>query len=146
MDADNTWALYLRLQTMALNAPENDYGWALDEALNFVIEEIAAGRRASERKIKNILTNRAAKYRRRRRLITRMRWPDCTKPSVEARLEMNDQLRHCTPRDQQILMALAEGFTVEEVATEHKVPKGTIKSWAHRARRKIAEQSQNPLH
>jgi DNA-binding NarL/FixJ family response regulator len=138
MNTEDPWALYLRLQSMARHASATDRGWALDEALAFVIEEIAAGRRASDAQIDNILLNRAAKHRRRRRLVVKMPQPGCTIGPAEACLELADRLQRCAPRDQLILKALASGFTVEEVAAQYRVPTGTIKTWAHRARMKFA--------
>ena len=138
MNADDPWAPYMRLQNMARHASATDRGWALDETLAFLIDEIAAGRQASEAQINNILTNRAAKHRGRRRLMAKMRLPECTVAPAEARLEIDDRMRRCAPRDQLILMALACGSTVEEVAAKHRGPAGTIKTWAYRARLKFA--------
>jgi DNA-binding NarL/FixJ family response regulator len=138
MHADDLWAPYLRLQQMARHSKTTDNGWAIDEALDFAIEEIAAGRRPSDTQIKNVLSNRAAKYRNRRRITATRYLPQRVAPSTDARIDVGERLKLCSSRDRQILTSLASGFSVKELATEHEVPTGTIKTWAHRARIKIA--------
>jgi hypothetical protein len=135
MSTNYSWAAYARLQGMLKLERVSDRGWAIEEAMNFLIEEIAEGRDVSELQIENLVSNRSAKYRRRRQhdeAATASRFGDGER-SLSARIELQSRLKRCSARDQSLLIAIGGGITTREIALASVTPEGTIKTWVRRA-------------
>ena len=67
---DDPWAEYARLQQFADSSVLNAKAWGLDEALEAILDKIEAGKTVSPRQAENLLTNRAAKHRHRRKILS----------------------------------------------------------------------------
>ena len=140
MSTNDPWAAYARLQEILKFARVSNRSWAIEETMNVLIEEIAAGREVSELQIENLVNNRSAKYRRRQQrheIATALHFDDGER-SLNARIELNSRLKRCSTRDQSILIAIGAGVTTREVALARVAPEGTIKTWVRRARVKFA--------
>ena len=140
MSTNDPWAAYGRLQEMLRLARVSNRSWAIEDTLNVMIEEIAAGSEVSELQIENLLNNRAAKYRRRQQRCETdiaLHFDDGER-SLNARIELNSRLKRCSTRDQSILIAIGAGVTTREIALARVAPEGTIKTWVRRARVKFA--------
>jgi DNA-directed RNA polymerase specialized sigma24 family protein len=139
MSITDPWAAYARLQGMLKLARVSDRGWALEETMNALIDEISEGREVTEIQIENLVTNRSAKYRHRRQY-DQFTAPDVVDGarSLDARVELHSRLKRCSIRDQSILIAIGGGVTTREIALGYVTPEGTVKTWVHRARMKFA--------
>jgi hypothetical protein len=140
------WAAYGRLQRMLERVSVSDRGWAIEETMNLLIEEIAEGREVSEIQIGNLLTNRSAKHRRRRRYdhVSTFAGSGSEAHSGDACIELQSRLKRCSARDQSILIAIGHGITTREIGLAYARPEGTIKTWVHRARIKFGAEKSDP--
>jgi len=143
MRDDGPWADYFRLQRLAESRVLSDQYWAIDEALEVVLDEIDGEHAIAERRTANLLANRAAKHRHRRRLLNQNAC--LLSPGVvneHARFEASRELeRHrsrCAPREWRVLLMICVGHTYVAVAAFEGVPEATIKTWVRRARMKLA--------
>jgi hypothetical protein len=140
MNADDLWAAYTRLQEILDSTRISDRYWAIEETMNIVLGAIAEDRELSPIQIDNLISNRSAKYRRRRRYQDEPAAPVFSdgSGSAEASIELRSRLSRCSVRDQSILIAIGHGVTTREMALGYVVPEGTIKTWVRRARLKFA--------
>jgi DNA-binding NarL/FixJ family response regulator len=141
MSTNDPWAAYARLQNLLKLAPVSDRSWAIEEAMNVLIETIIEGREVSEIQIEDLVNNRTAKYRRRRQhhyeATAAPNFGDAA-CSLDAGIELRSRLKRCSTRDQSILIAIGRGATTREIALARATPEGTIKTWVRRARIKFA--------
>jgi DNA-binding NarL/FixJ family response regulator len=140
---DPEWAGYARLQPLADSDTLNDRAWGTDDLLTDCLTLISLHHALpSEKTLDGMLANRRAKHLHRRRLL--LQHPDFAKyPQTDPRqaLEARRQLRKISTglaeTELRILVDLAMGYTYAEIAEAMRIPVGTVKSLAHRARLKL---------
>jgi DNA-directed RNA polymerase specialized sigma24 family protein len=142
MNEDDLWAEYSRLSEQADSDRLNDMAWATDEALDIVLERIAASRAIAPQTVANLVRNRARKHRRRRAILARNAtlFPT-TAANDNARHDALDVLNRSatvlTSLEARLLFGIGEGKTYGELARSEGAPEATIKTWVRRARMKI---------
>lgn len=121
----------------------NDKYWAVDEALDAILDKIEAGEPVSAQRTENLITNRAAKHRRRRAdfnnhaaLFTFSTASDESR--LHARCLLIECSARCSPREWGVLVCIGLGHTYRAVAHRHSVPEATAKTWVRRARLRLA--------
>ena len=134
------WGQYARLQKMLMADGISDRSWAIEEAMNLVIFEATRGHPITDEQITNLLTNRRAKYRRRRQVDATEFIPQQIhgERAALARIELRARLTRCPQRDQSILLQVGSGYGSREIGVTQGVPEGTIKTWTRRARQRFA--------
>lgn len=140
---DDPWAEYARLQKIAGSPTLNDKAWAIDEALDAILDKIETGQPLLRHQADNLVINRAAKFRRRRACLNKN--TDvlvASSPSEESRLLARCHLSpcagNCSIRDWKILVSIGLGETYNDIAEGYGVAEGTIKTWVRRARMRLA--------
>lgn len=140
---DGPWAEYARLQEFADTSILNDRAWAVDEALDALLDKVEAGESLSRPQVDNLVTNRAAKHRRRRACLSQ-NGPVLAACNVDeenrllARRRLRECISQCSQRECKVLMAAGFGETYRVIANEHGVAENTIKTWVRRARLRLA--------
>jgi hypothetical protein len=136
------WAYFAHIHAKADSNILNDTNWAIDEALDDLLNRISDGRFVpNEQQLDDFIGNRRRKYRRRRQaleadqLVTRV---DHIHPSAIARLEIIDAVAPLADSEIKSLLSLATGRSYGELASEMKRPIGSVKASVHRARMKLA--------
>ena len=135
------WALFAALQRQADSAILNSFAWGVDEALETLLYEIDNGTTCSDskeeaqRRFKNLCGNRAAKYRRRLRIlyaeypqqppVDDMVGPYQTAARAEALARIS---AHVTADERRLLRAWAEGYTYHELAAHTGLTISNLKS------------------
>lgn len=138
---EDPWAYYARLQKRANSHALNDAAWAVDDALSEVLELIAAGQPLpGETELETLIGNRRRKHRARRKLLEKYQGPDGDRPDQAAmnRIDTEAALSRLSQRDRAIVVRLSEGQSYERIAASLSKPVGSVKSWAYRARQKMA--------
>lgn len=144
MDDDDPWAEYARLQQNADSHVLNDKAWAIDEALEAIIDKIEACQPVTRTQIDNLLINRAAKHRRRRTRLANNAFvfdfgiAANQEACLEARRELRECRSGCTVREWSTLVSIGLGHSYHTVANDHGVPEGTVKTWVRRTRLRLA--------
>jgi DNA-directed RNA polymerase specialized sigma24 family protein len=143
MESSDPWAAYARAQKNADHYDVSDHTWAADEAAAEVIDLIARGIQSSEARENNLLTNRAAKFRRRRSIVN-LNLIYISQPQsniedvISARSELIRVSRKCNPLTLRLLIAIADGASYREAGTELGIPEATAKTRVRRARLQLA--------
>ena len=134
------WVLFAALQRQADSAILNSFAWGVDEALDTLLYEIANGTTCSDskeapRRLKTLCSNRAAKYRRRQRILYEeypqqppvddMSGPCQTAARAEALARIS---AHVTADERRLLRAWAEGYTYQELAAHTGLTISNLKS------------------
>ena len=141
---DDPWAEYARLQQFADSSVLNAKAWGLDEALEAILDKIEAGKTVSPRQAENLLTNRAAKHRHRRKILSENALVLAIdnvaheESRVLARCRLSQFIGCCSERERQVLLSICFGETYADLASAHGVPESTIKTWVRRARLRLA--------
>src|ERR1700758_3846720 len=109
MHEHDPWAEYARLQRLANARVLSDRYWAIDEALEAILDRIESGRPIAVQQPDNLLANRAAKHRRRRQiLVQNVDLLGAASVSNDACIEAQRELeRHsagCTHREWRVLV------------------------------------------
>lgn len=138
--AEDPWAYYAHLLKQADSSVITDTSWAIDEALDEVLDYIEAGSELpSEEQFDTLIGNRRRKYRERRELLTKQH--DIVDRGFAAianrradQIDLTAALRRLSRRDRAIIVALAKGETYGELARRMNCPIGSVKTWVHRAR------------
>jgi DNA-binding NarL/FixJ family response regulator len=141
MSTNDSWTVYARLQNLLQKSVRvSNFSLALEETLSVLIESIAGGREISEIQIDNLIKNRSAKYRQRRKYneIATPPYLGDGQRSLNARIELRERLGRCSTRDQSIMIAIGRGVTTREIALASLTPEGTIKTRFRRGRLKFA--------
>ena len=129
----DSWAEYARLQQYADFTTLNDKYWAVDEALDAILDKIEAGETVSAQQTENLIINRAAKHRRRRADLTNHSAVLFSFSAIhdEHRLHARARLlechAQCSPREWSALVSIGLGHTYRAVAYRHSVPEPTAK-------------------
>jgi len=143
MEEDNSWVEYARVQAQANSCCISDRAWAVDEALDSILDKIEAGQIASTQQSENLLANRARKQRKRRSLLARQApLMDSSPASESGRLEARSDLAwlksQCNGQEWKMLVSIGLGHTYLNIAKAKQVPESTIKTRVRRARLHIA--------
>jgi hypothetical protein len=133
-----TWISVRELQRAAALPISGTLGVANDAALDAAVEGAANDVMLDKSVIKNLVSNRAAKERRRKRLsiaAATVTWtPTLSAPEALDVLRMVDFVRGAVGEaDYRMLLALTED-SYEDVASAMGLPVGTVKARASRAR------------
>lgn len=148
---DNSWAYYAQLSSKADSTTVDDTYWARDDALVDALDRIASGlSMPTNQQLDDLIGNRRRKHRIRRRVLETVYF-EITKDlhrdrsdrrhvdgQAGALSDVSTALANLTEREQQITVDLAVGATYADLAKSMKEPIGTVKTWAHRARKKLA--------
>jgi len=143
MDPSDPWAAYARAQSLADRYDVTDKTWAADEAAAEVIERIAAGASIAPTTEANLLVNRAAKHRRRRRIVrrNRARLAQAQPHPIHLILARAELARIAELFDRntiELLVGVGMGATYNEVAEAVGVPVATARTKVRRARIRLA--------
>ena len=142
MTDDDRWAEYARLQQIADSSVLSGQTWAAEEGLDTILDKIEQRQAVTARQADNLLINRAAKRRHRRRLLARQAhlFAD-TAANENARLDARSELdRHrsrCTAREWRVLVSVGVGDDFSSIATIEHVPVSTVKTWVRRVRARL---------
>ncbi len=148
---EKSWALYAQLQGKTNSPTLDDTYWAMDDALDGILDRIAAGLpMPTDQQMDDLIGNRRRKYRARRHTLETTYF-EITKDlhrdrsdrrhvdgQAGALSDASAALAKLTERERRVTLSLAAGETHADLAKAMKQPVGTVKTWAHRARKKIA--------
>jgi DNA-directed RNA polymerase specialized sigma24 family protein len=133
---------YARISKIENYSRISNRTWAASETLDAILDAVERKNTITSAQINNLMTNRKAKFRNRRQLevsdthlLTRA--VDETNRLI-ARAELNHHEQRCTRKEWCILIAVGYGSTYDEIGAVHGVPGNTAKTWAHRAKLKLA--------
>ena len=142
MDEDESWAAYARIQRQADSNILSDQAWARDEALDAILDKIERGEAVSDKQAENLITNRASKYRRRRRSLAQnaQLFPTAINENsrLEALYELGRHQRKCSELEWRIFVSIGLGHTYGRIADAEEVTEATVKTWVRRARLRLA--------
>jgi DNA-binding NarL/FixJ family response regulator len=156
------WNDYHQFQSAGDDRASNPASFGHDDALAALVDDLSSGGPPSDSmslrsKFENLCCNRAAKYRRRIRLMERFaeRQRSSQRESVQAQLagrgpvsedhaasfataELLDLVRRCVSEPEwRILWMLAEGYSYGEIAAQYGVTVENLKSRTCRLRNRI---------
>lgn len=140
MTTDTLWARYARIQDQANSRILSDQAWATDEALDAILDDIAYGRQTiAAARVDYLIANRAAKHRRRRRILVRNRLTGSASAddgidNLDVWRRLNWCQAQCSDREWRMLVMIGLGHTYAQLAATEKVPEPTVKTWVRRAR------------
>jgi DNA-directed RNA polymerase specialized sigma24 family protein len=105
-----------------------------------VLRCIETGQPITSVQIEDLISNRAAKYRARRRIIATnvIETLPQEETSRNASIELRSRLSRCNQRERAILVAVGGGASTKELCRTFAAPAGTVKTWVRRARLKFA--------
>ena len=142
MDENELWVTYTRIQRQADSNILSDRAWAIDEALDAILDEIELGKAVLAEQAENLITNRASKHRRRRRSLAQNAQLFLTAINENSRLEalcdLGRHQRQCSELEWRILVSIGLGHTYGHIAVAEGVPEATVKTWVRRARLRLA--------
>ena len=148
---EDPWVYFAQLHAKADSTTIDDTYWARDDALDLILNRIAAREPVpSEQQLDTLIGNRRRKHRMRRRIVETGYFevakdhhrdrsdPRHTEGGVGALSDASTAIAKLDAREQQIVLGLAIGHSHHEIAEALNRPVGTIKTWNYRAKRKMA--------
>ena len=153
MNDDDLWVVYTRIQRQADSRILSSKAWAIDEALDAILDRIGRGETTSLQQADNLITNRATKHRHRQRSLgetneqlfpalakNEQLFPAFTNDNnqLDAICDLGRYRQLCSTREWRILVAVGEGHTYSHISSEEGVPEPTVKTWVRRLRLKLA--------
>ena len=142
MNDDDLWVVYTRIQRQADSRILSSKAWAIDEALDAILDRIGRGETTSLQQADNLITNRATKHRHRQRSLAKNEqlFPAFTNDNnqLDAICDLGRYRQLCSTREWRILVAVGEGHTYSHISSEEGVPEPTVKTWVRRLRLKLA--------
>ena len=142
MNDDDLWVVYARIQRQADSRILSSKAWAIDEALDAILDRIGRGETTSLQQADNLITNRATKHRHRQRSLAKNEqlFPALTNDNnqLDAICDLGRYRQLCSTREWRVLVALGEGHTYSHISSEEGVPEPTVKTWVRRLRLKLA--------
>ena len=142
MNDDDLWVVYARIQRQADSRILSSKAWAIDEALDAILDRIGRGETTSLQQADNLITNRATKHRHRQRSLAKNEqfFPALTNDNnqLDAICDLGRYRQLCSTREWRVLVAVGEGHTYSHISSEEGVPEPTVKTWVRRLRLKLA--------
>ena len=144
------WAVFCDLHSQADSPILNQDAWAVDEALNALLDEIADDQISADpqkvlQRFKTLRSNRAAKHRRRHQILAAAYFRDSSMasivepfPIVAHRENLEHVRQHVTAAEWSLLCHLAMGHTYQEVAQHTGCIPQNLKPKVSRLRARLA--------
>ena len=152
------WVEYARLQAILDRTTDARKGAGIEAAMTELVEKIGCGDPPKAKQVRNLVTNRVGKERRRRAILVHRRYtiieergrkrgadganmpcgaPQTSETEADCRLTLLKCLNVCGRRDFALMIGQAQGYTYGELATVTGERPSALKTRVHRARKQI---------